>query len=263
MTSSPESLVVRDLGVSVGRGRHRRELFSGVSLEIAPGEIRSWMGVSGVGKTTLLRALVGLHPRDRGEVRVGTRRIGAPARTTAGLVQMLFQDSAASLEPGRSALAAVSIAVAAARRRGAGSGSGRSVSAEAAEILERVGLARSAFDRTPEGLSAGERQRTAWARALASAPRFLLLDEPSTGLDPLLRRRLVDQLREEVRARTLGLLVVSHDGALVRALSTQVQVVRPGRIDAPLPWPNPGVGLPSDLEAWLDAGSSEEVGTPR
>lgn len=246
------ALAIGDLAVSVGQGSRRRRLFTGLSFELEAGRCRAWMGPSGVGKTTLLRALVGLHRRDRGTVRVGEVLITAPSAQSAPRMQMLFQDAGASLEPGRTPLEQVLTACKAGLQHSGARAARKVLEARARDALQALGIHGDLAARSGDLLSAGERQRVAWARVLAVEPRFLLLDEPTTGLDPELRCQLAKLLRQRIHEQGMGALVVSHDGDFVRAVAHEIQWVQAGRLGEVTPWPPGTTELNPELASWLD-----------
>jgi sulfonate transport system ATP-binding protein len=192
-----------------------RVVLDGVDLDIAPGEFVAMLGVSGTGKSTLLRALAGLDREVTGELSV------------PGPVAVAFQEP--RLLPWRRVLANVALGL---RVPDAGAVAGRA--------LEEVGLTERA-GAWPLTLSGGEAQRAALARALVREPSLLLLDEPFSALDALTRiamHRLVLRLWERHRP---AVLLVTHDVDEALILADRVLVLASGRIvfSGPVEVPRP------------------------
>ncbi len=197
-------LSVRDLHLRRGT----REILRGVDLEAGVGEIVALMGLSGSGKTTILRVVAGLEPCDTGEVACGK----------AGMVfqfHYLFEHL--------SALHNVWLAPVHVQRV-----SRREAETRGRKLLEQLGVGHRA-DALPRELSGGEAQRVAIARALAVDPPLLLLDEPTASLDPARKNDLGDVLRE-LAASGRTLLMTSHDDDFVRDYATRVIVLAGGEV---------------------------------
>ena len=196
-----------------------------VSLAVDAGAAVGLVGESGSGKTTVARVLCGLQTPDSGAVlfdgeALPRRRSVAQRRA----VQMVFQDPFGSLNPRRRI---GSMLVELLRVHGLAAGAER---ARALELLDLVGLPGAALDRYPAAFSGGQRQRIAIARALAAEPRLLIADEPVSALDVSVQAtvlRVFAQLRSDLG---IGLLLISHNLAVVRVLCDTVAVMYLGRL---------------------------------
>ncbi len=209
-------LSVRNAQVTLGG----HAALTGVDLRVAEGTVVAVLGPSGSGKSTLLRAIAGLQRLDRGEIELDGRSLAGVLPHKRG-VGLMFQDDA--LFPHRDVAANVGFGL---RMQAA---SRPAIEARVAELLELVGLAGREH-RTIRSLSGGERKRVALARALAPAPRLLLLDEPLGALDRPLHDRLLLELGELFRAIGQTAVYVTHDVAEAFALAGRVAVLREGRV---------------------------------
>ncbi|HEY8393387.1 MAG TPA: ABC transporter ATP-binding protein [Thermaerobacter sp.] len=192
------SLVVRDLACGYGG----RTVIAGVSFQVQPGELVALLGPNGVGKSTLLRCLLGLMPLRRGEVHwsEGGRRL--PVAGMAGYVpQVTAVPFAYSVRD--------VVLMGRARHVGLFALPGPRDQAAAAAALRRVGIEHLAGRPFP-ALSGGERQLVLIARALAAEPRLLVLDEPEAHLDLRHRLAVMDLLRRLSRDEGLAVLFSTH-----------------------------------------------------
>jgi NitT/TauT family transport system ATP-binding protein len=208
------------------------EALSGVDLTVARGEFLSLLGPSGCGKSTLLRIVAGLTPPSGGHCHV---EIGADlGRSSAGRIGFVFQDP--TLMPWSTVTANVLLPFRIARRLGP------TERERAHEAIRAVGL--SGFeDAYPHQLSGGMRMRVSIARALATEPALLLLDEPFAALDEITRLALNDDLLHLWERYRPTILFVTHSVFESVYLSRRIAVMtpRPGRIIADvaidLPYP--------------------------
>jgi tungstate transport system ATP-binding protein len=206
------SAIVQLHGVEVRFGAVRA--LSGIDLRVAPGERIGLIGANGSGKSTLLRVLNGL-------VRPAA---GSLLRDTAARQAMVFQRPYMLR---MSALANVALGL---WMRGT---PWRAAKDQARAALARVGLGEAA-QRDARKLSSGQQQRLALARAWSLAPQVLLLDEPTSSLDPHAKRE-VEGLMAEFAAAGMTLVFASHNLGQVKRLATRVIYLERGRILADLP----------------------------
>ena len=224
MSAARTVLIVEGLELSRGR----TPVLRGVNLSIARGELVALMGLSGGGKTTVLRAVVALEPFDAGRIDVDgvalspgrEIRDGAPRelRTRVGLVFQLhcLFDHLSSLEN-------VMLAPVHALRMPRAEAEAR-----ARALLAGLGIARCAGS-LPRQLSGGEAQRVAIARALAMDPPLLLMDEPTASLDPARKNELGDSLGK-LRGEGRTLLVATHDDEFARDFATRIVILADGAV---------------------------------
>jgi len=193
-----------------------------VSLTAPSAKVLALLGQSGSGKSTLLRLIAGLEPVDGGEIRVADDAVSTPTRTLPTeqrRIGMVFQDY--SLFPHLSAAANVGFGLDRLPRADR--------EAQARAWLDRVGLAPRA-DAYPHELSGGEQQRVALARALAPKPRAVLLDEPFSGLDPVLRDELREVTLGALRETQTTALFVTHDAEEALLVADRLAILKGGRL---------------------------------
>ena len=216
MTTGATALRVRGLTKTFGG----RAAVDAVDLDVEEGGFTCLIGPSGCGKTTLLRMLAGLETASAGVIEIEGRDVSSASPAERG-VGMVFQSYA--LFPNMTVADNVGFGASKPTK-------GADLKARVEALLRTVGL--EGFDRRrPHELSGGQQQRVAIARALATEPRILLLDEPLSALDPMIR----DQLRAELKAlqRRLGVttVMVTHDQAEAMAVADTIAVMRAGRIE--------------------------------
>ncbi|WP_404709963.1 dipeptide ABC transporter ATP-binding protein [Sphingomonas sp. MMS24-J13] len=218
-------LAIDDLAVRYG-AIHALE---GVSLTVERGEVVALVGASGSGKSTLAHAIPGLLPDMAaigGTIRLDGTVLDEPAlRDVRGRrIGMVFQEPATALNPAMSIGRQIGEVLA--RHTDL---SKAAIAAEVVALLARVGL-ELAPSRYPHSLSGGQRQRVAIAIAIAAAPELLIADEPTASLDPIAQAGIVDLLGGLVREREVGLLLVSHDLALVADIADRLVVLDGGTV---------------------------------
>ncbi|GJD77886.1 ABC transporter ATP-binding protein [Methylobacterium gregans] len=216
----PDTIIdIRGLSLAYGDGERRNVILDALDLDVVRGEVLVIVGESGVGKSTLLRVLMGLSRPSAGRMDVHAR---PEARTP---MAMVFQD--ARLLPWRRVIDNVAFGLegaglSRAERRG-----------RARAMLALVGLAEFG-GRWPHQLSGGQRQRVAIARALAVEPDVLLMDEPFSALDSFTREGLQDELQRITQETGKTVLFVTHDIDEAVTIADRVVVIAgpPGRIAA-------------------------------
>ena len=201
----------------------------GVSFCIRAGETLGLVGESGCGKSTLARCLVRLEEPVSGTIRLQgvdvTHKAEWRLKRERHLVQLVFQDAADALNPRLDVRRIISEPM-----EVQGGFSRQEQRARVDELLELVGLPKSAADQFPHEFSGGQRQRICIARALAGNPKLLILDEPVSALDVSVRAQVLNLLMELQRELGLAYLLISHDLGVVRHVSDRVAVMYMGKI---------------------------------
>jgi iron(III) transport system ATP-binding protein len=205
------------------RGVHKAfgavEAVAGVDLVVPAGSLTAVLGPSGCGKTTLLRLVAGFERPDAGAIAIGARPVAgdgayvAPERRRVGMV---FQDYA--LFPHLDVAGNVAYAL-----------GRRPDRARVEALLELVGLGGLGA-RRPHELSGGQQQRVALARALAVRPEVVLLDEPFSNLDAVLRAQVRGELRRILKESGVSGLLVTHDQEEALSLADRVAIMRAGAV---------------------------------
>ena len=231
--SEASGLSIENLSIAFDQGR--KMAVDGVSLNIPAGEAVGLVGESGSGKSLTSRAALGLLPNNAtvsGRIRLGNQSIlemsPEQLRHVRGAgIAMIFQDPMSSLNPVTRVGQSIAQVIL----------SHEDVSASDAEtraimLMDRVGIrdARARAGSFPHEFSGGMRQRIMIAMALAAKPRILVADEPTTALDVLVQKNILDLLDRLRREEGMGLLLVSHDLAVVASLCSHIAVMYAGQI---------------------------------
>jgi peptide/nickel transport system ATP-binding protein len=225
--------LVKDFPVTAGIFLRRKvgavSAVADVNIVVPRGQTLGLVGESGCGKTTLGRLVVGLEVPTSGEILFRGRRVdihrGKEAKEARRNVQLMFQDSYASLDPRmrvrqilREPLEIQHVGVSGDRDK------------RVDELLDAVGLPRTAGDRYAHEFSGGQRQRIGLARALALQPGLIVADEPVSALDVSIQAQILNLMKELQRERELTYLFISHDLSVVRYLSDMIAVMYLGKI---------------------------------
>jgi peptide/nickel transport system ATP-binding protein len=211
------------------RGGGRIRAVAGASIDVERGQIVGLVGESGCGKSSLAKAAVGLVRPSAGSITFEGGEVvplGRRGRSRElARLQLVFQNPYASLNPRRKVGAQLADAL---DTLGIDPPGGRA--ARVLELCELVGLPAAAAGRFPHEFSGGQRQRIAIARTLAAEPSVIVLDEPLASLDASAQAQLANLLVSLSRELGLGLLLISHDLAIVRHVADAVSVMYLGRM---------------------------------
>ncbi|WP_063129731.1 ABC transporter ATP-binding protein [Nocardia fusca] len=214
------SLVVEEVSSGYGRATVTKS----ISMELAPGRISALIGSNGAGKSTLARTVCGLLPCRSGSIVLDgkpVQKLTAAQRARAGIVMV---------PEGRRLFARLTVAENIRMGSCAAAGRGRTSSQHVETLLDAFPILRDRWSQRAGHLSGGEQQMVALTRAVASAPRYLVLDEPSLGLSPKLTQevfRLIQLIADETRA---GILLIEQMADDALGLAQHAHVLEQGRI---------------------------------
>ncbi|MBZ9760196.1 dipeptide ABC transporter ATP-binding protein [Mesorhizobium sp. CA8] len=224
-------LEIENLSLTIGA----TPILKGVDLAIAPGEVVGLVGESGSGKSMTALTIMRLLPHlARAEGRVafdGIDILGASEDQMCALrgddIGMVFQEPMTALNPVKTIGEQVAEGIRWHTKAGRADAEDR-----ARKILDRVGLPEAKFplSRYPHELSGGQRQRVVIAIACALKPKLLIADEPTTALDVVLQAQILDLLRDLVSENRMGLLLISHDLAVVTEMADRLTILRRGEV---------------------------------
>jgi peptide/nickel transport system ATP-binding protein len=232
-------IFIRKSGVPHDRDRPpqrhhpRHPILRDVSLDIAQGEVFGLVGESGSGKSMTALALMGLLPDGAtatGHIRsTASNLLDQPeadwCATRGNDIAMIFQEPMTALNPvqtiGDQVAETLTIH---------GQADRRDALAIARDRLDRVGLSHIGLDAYPHELSGGQRQRVCIAAAIALHPRLLIADEPTTALDVTTQAQILELLKDLVAEENMGLLLITHDLAVVSGMADRIAVMNKGEI---------------------------------
>ena len=234
MSQSDVYLEVRNLEkiFSTRIGLTKNEDFiavNGVSFEVARGETWGLIGESGSGKTTIGRMVLALEKPTSGYIGLDgvdlTMTSSSVVRTLRKQMQIVFQDSGSAFNPRRPVGSQVAFGLEqhniVPKSR---------VRFRVIELLERVGLEESHYDRYIHEFSGGQRQRLGISRALATEPDFVVLDEPTAALDVSVQAQILNLLKDLQAERGLTMLLITHNLSLVEHMCDRAGVLDHGRL---------------------------------
>lgn len=236
MTADPSPVLsVTGYGLQYLVGQRHIRVLDAIDISVARGEVVGLVGESGSGKTSLASAIMRFLPRgviEEGSIKLGDMELTARGRGEMETIRgkrigMVFQDPGTSLNPTLSLGEQVTEVLV--RHQGL---TRRQAWAEGIALLGRVGLKEPArmMRRYPHEVSGGEKQRVIIATAFGCRPECILFDEPTTALDVITARQILDLLSELQAETGVASLYISHDLSLVSQITTRVAVIRKGRI---------------------------------
>ena len=200
-----------------------------VSFRVRAGETLGVVGESGCGKSTLGRVIAGLEPQTKGELVVDgievDRLDGRGRRDMYRSVQMMFQDSAAAMDPRMRVDEILTEPIDIQKTVPA-----RERAALVADLVDKVGLPENAMDRYPHEFSGGQLQRIGLARSMALSPQLIVCDEPVSALDVSVQAQVLNLLRDLQQEHGLAYVFISHDLAVVRYMSDRIAVMYLGEL---------------------------------
>ena len=205
---------------SLFSGNKKRRVVEDASFEIKKGEVLGLVGESGCGKSSLSKAILGMNKEIKGEI---VHRTVRP--------QMIFQDPYSSLNPSKTIGWLLQEPLRAAGRLDKKlQMSAEDLRTAAYEMLKKIGLKESYFDRKPSELSGGQRQRVSIGQALITRPGFIIADEPVSALDVTIQAQIMELLQSLQEEMKLSCLFISHDINVIYRMSDRVLVMKEGRI---------------------------------
>jgi ABC-type oligopeptide transport system ATPase subunit len=228
-TSGTPVIELRGLRKEFGRGNSCRAAVDGVTLSIWSRETFGLAGRSGAGKTTIGRLILNLDKPTSGEILFNGQRIDSLSRADrlklAARMQMVFQNPLASMNPRHTAASIIERPL---KAFGLGTAAERRYRIE--ELLTLVGLSPRHAQYYPHEFSGGQCQRLGIARALASRPQFIFLDEPVSALDVSIQAQILNLLKDIQKQFDLTYLFVANNINVIRFLSDRIGIMSAGKM---------------------------------
>lgn len=230
-------LEVKNLSVEVGKNEKTAKAVRNVSFALKEGEVLAIVGESGCGKSILCKSMMGLLPKS-GKITSGSILVEGEdivsysqkqlQKLRGSFFSMIFQDPMTALDPTYTIGEQIAEAVQAHHKKM----TGKQVQERVMELMELVGIENPQVRATlyPYSFSGGMRQRTVMAIALASNPKILFADEPTTALDVTIQAQILDLLREIQKNLHTSTILVSHDLGVVARVADRVAIMYAGKI---------------------------------
>jgi len=215
-------LTVNDVVLELGDGDQKITALDHVTFSVADGELLAVLGPSGAGKSSLLAVCGGLRHPTSGAVEIGGRQL--TAMKDSDLTQLRLQSIGFVFQQSNLISSLSSIDQLLLMVHLAGRSPGKEDRDRALALLDSVDMAHRA-DRRPDQLSGGERQRIGIARALMTKPSLLLVDEPTSMLDQVRGRQIVDLLRDQCHQHQVAAVMVTHDQTMLDAADSSLHIV--------------------------------------
>ncbi|MGM9534889.1 MAG: ABC transporter ATP-binding protein [Intestinibacter sp.] len=210
----------------IGGGLFKKDklhVLKGIDFKIEEGQCVGLIGESGSGKSTLSRLILGLEKPDEGTITIEGKPVKAWIKENPGKMTVVFQDYTSSANPGFTIKQVISEPLVALRKTD-------NLDKVVIELLEKVGLSANLVDRYPHELSGGQLQRVCIARAIATKPKFLVLDEAISALDVSIQSQVLDLLKDLKKELDMTYLFIAHDLQAVANLCDEVLFLYQGNI---------------------------------
>ncbi len=222
-------LIAEHVSKTYGNGFRAVPALKDATLSMTPGELCVVVGESGSGKTTLARIMAGIMTPTEGGVFLDGKSIAPPARkkdrSICAGIQMVLQDGKSALDPRYSVYRSIAEPIQNLLRL-----SKKKERELVFSLMERMELPSDLADRVPSELSGGQQKRVCIARALATGPRYLIFDEAVSGLDVLLREKILTLIRDVHKQTGAATLMITHDMDVAMYMADRIVVMQKGQI---------------------------------